>query len=189
MRAERTPDGGVVLENAHLRATLDAGGAIASLVHRATGREALAEPGNRLELYEDRPVAWDAWDIDPFHLETRADCAPAEGVAGIARGPLRAEVAFERPVGERSRLRQTVRLDAGARRLEVHTARDWHEAHRLLKVAFPLAVARRRGDVRDRVRRRPAPDALLHAATTSPASRSPATASPTSPSTASASRC
>ena len=140
VRAERTADGGVVLENAHLRATLTPGGAIASLVHRATGREALAGPGNRLELYEDRPVDWDAWDIDPFHLETRADCAPADGVAGVAAGPLRAEVTFERPVGERSHLRQTIRLDAGARRLEVHTTADWHEAHRLLKVAFPLAV-------------------------------------------------
>jgi alpha-mannosidase len=137
---ERTADGGVVVANAHLRATLTAGGAIASLVHRATGREALSAPGNRLELYDDRPVDWDAWDIDPFHLETRADCPPADGIADIAAGPLRAEVAFERPVGERSRLRQVVRLDAGARRLEVHTTADWREAHRLLKVAFPLAV-------------------------------------------------
>jgi alpha-mannosidase len=49
-------------------------------------------------------------------------------------------VTFERRVGARSRLRQVVRLDAGAERLEVHTTADWHEAHRLLKVAFPLAV-------------------------------------------------
>jgi alpha-mannosidase len=33
-----------------------------------------------------------------------------------------------------------VRLDAGARRLEVHTEADWHEEHTLLKVCFPLAV-------------------------------------------------
>jgi alpha-mannosidase len=137
---ERTPDGGAILVNEHLRATLTAGGEIASLVDRATGREALAAPGNRLELYEDRPVDWDAWDIDPFHLETRADCAPAAGIAEASAGPLRAEVVYERPVGERSRLRQVVRLDAGARRLEVHTTAEWLEAHRLLKVAFPLAV-------------------------------------------------
>jgi alpha-mannosidase len=137
---ERTPDGGAVLENAHLRATITPGGAIASLVHRATGREALAAPANRLELYEDRPADWDAWDIDPFHLETRTDCAPAEGIADVTAEPLRAEVAFERPVGARSHLRQVVRLDAGARALEVHTEADWHEAHRLLKAAFPLAV-------------------------------------------------
>jgi alpha-mannosidase len=140
VRLERTADGGAVLENAHLRATLTPGGDVAGLVHLATGRQVLAAPGNRLELYEDRPNDWDAWDIDPYHLETRTDCAPAAGIAETRADPLRAEVVFERPVGERSLLRQVVRLDAGARRLEVHTTATWHEAHRLLKVAFPLAV-------------------------------------------------
>jgi alpha-mannosidase len=140
VRVSRTPDGSAVLENEHLTATLTAGGSLASLVHRATGREALAAPGNRLELYEDRPVAYDAWDIDPGHLDTRADCPPADGIAQLDAEPLRAEVAFERAVGRASRLRQTFRLDASARRLEVHTTADWHEGHRLLKVAFPLAV-------------------------------------------------
>ena len=37
-------------------------------------------------------------------------------------------------------MRQIVRLDAGSRRLEFHTTVDWHEAHTLLKVCFPLAV-------------------------------------------------
>ena len=62
---------GLVLENEHLRAELGEDGTVLSLVDRATGREALAAPGNRLELYDDRPVAFEAWDIDPFHLETR----------------------------------------------------------------------------------------------------------------------
>jgi alpha-mannosidase len=140
VRVTRTADGGAVLENAHLRAAIDAGGGLASLVDLATGREALAAPGNRLELYEDRPVDWDAWDIDPFHLQTRADCPPAAGLAEVHDDPLRAEVVVERAVGEASRLRQAFRLDAGAPRLEVHTAAEWHESHRLLKVAFPLAV-------------------------------------------------
>jgi alpha-mannosidase len=56
---------------------------------------------------------------------------------------LRAEIAFERRIGERSSLRQVVRLDAGARRLEFHTTVDWHEEHTLLKVCFPLAVRAR----------------------------------------------
>jgi alpha-mannosidase len=140
VRVERMADGGAILENEHLTATLTASGSLGSLVHKASGREALAAPGNRLELYEDRPVAYDAWDVDPFHLETRTDCAEADGIAELREEPLRAEVAFERAVGRASRLRQTFRLDVGARRLEVHTTADWHEAHRLLKVAFPLAV-------------------------------------------------
>jgi alpha-mannosidase len=131
---------GLTLENAYLRVQLTEGGALSSVVEKATGREALAEPGNRLELYEDRPVKFDAWDIDPAHLETRADCPPATSCEVISHGPLRAEIAFERQVGEASTLRQVVRLDADARRVEFHTSVDWHEEHKLLKVCFPLAV-------------------------------------------------
>jgi alpha-mannosidase len=131
---------GLVLENEHLRAELSPGGDVVSLVERSSGRETLAAPGNRLELYDDRPVAFEAWDVDPFHLETRSDCPPAESHAVLADGPLRAEVAFERSVGAASRLRQVVRLDAGSRRLEFHTTVDWHEERTLLKACFPLAV-------------------------------------------------
>lgn len=131
---------GLVLENGRLRAELSPDGTIASLKDKDSGREALAAPGNRLELYDDRPVAFDAWDVDPFHLETRRDCDPAERHEVLSAGPLRAEVAFERSIGTESRMRQVVRLDAGARRLELHTTVDWHESHTLLKACFPLRV-------------------------------------------------
>jgi alpha-mannosidase len=128
---------GLTLENAHLRATLSPDGSVESVLHKATGREALAAPGNRFELYEDRPVAYDAWDIDPAALETRRDFAPATSWSAHAT-PLRAEITFERPS-----LTQVVRLNAGSRRLEFHTTIDWHEEHTLLKVCFPLAVRAR----------------------------------------------
>src|SRR5262249_15504621 len=126
--------------NAHLRAEVSPDGTLLSLVERSSGRETLAAPGNRLELYEDRPVDFDAWDVDPFHLQTRRDCPPAEPYRVVPTAPLRAEVEFPRAVGAASRLTQVVRLDAGARRLEFHTTVDWHESHALLKVCFPLAV-------------------------------------------------
>jgi alpha-mannosidase len=130
----------LVLENAHLRARLTAGGAVVSLVHRSTAREALRAPGTRFELFEDRPVAWDAWDVDPSHLEQRADVPEAHAREVMQDGPLRAEVAFEHRVGAASALRQVVRLDAGAGRLEVHLTVDWRERHRFLKACLPLDV-------------------------------------------------
>ena len=130
----------LTLENAHVRVTLSADGSVASVFDKAAGREALAAPGNRLELYDDRPVAFDAWDIDPFHLGTRRDASPAESNDVATASPLRGEIRFERALGEASRLVQVVRLDAESRRLEFHTTVDWHEEHTLLKVCFPLAV-------------------------------------------------
>ena len=131
---------GLTLENEHLLVRLGEDGGVESVIVKATRRETLAAAGNRLELYDDRPTKFDAWDIDPFHLETRADCEPADSWEVVSNGPLRAEVAFARRVGAASTLRQVVRLDAGARRLEFHTTVDWHEEHKLLKVCFPLDV-------------------------------------------------
>ncbi len=53
------------LENAHLKVELGDDGAIESLVHKATGREALAGRGNQLWVYpQDKPRNWDAWDVE-----------------------------------------------------------------------------------------------------------------------------
>ena len=131
---------GLTLENAHLRVQLSPDGGVASVVHKASDRETLAAPGNRLELYDDDPVQFDAWDIDPYTLGTRRDAPPADRHEVVTATPLRAEIAFEHPLGEASRLRQVVRLDAGSRRLEFHVEVDWHESHTLLKTCFPLAV-------------------------------------------------
>jgi alpha-mannosidase len=131
---------GLVLENEHLRVELAEDGSVSSVVHLASGREALEAPGNRLELYDDRPVQFDAWDVDPAHLATRRDAPPAHAWEVVTESRLRVEVAFERRLGDDSTMRQVVRLDAGSPRLEVHTEVEWRERHTLLKVCFPLAV-------------------------------------------------
>jgi alpha-mannosidase len=137
-RATVSMDGGFTLDNGILRATLAPDGTLRSLV--LGGREALAAPGNVLELYDDRPTDFEAWDLDPFHLETRTDCPAATSAEIVIQDPLRAELAFERPIGERSRMRQIVRLDAEAARLELHCHIDWREDRKALKVRFPVAV-------------------------------------------------
>ncbi len=129
-----------VLENAHLRATLDAAGRLVSLKHRESGRETLAAPGNVLEIYRDEPTRWEAWDVEPQDLETGRPCAPATSCKVTRRSPLRAEVTYQRKVGAASTMKQVVRLDADAKRLEFHCDIDWQESRRWLKVAFPVNV-------------------------------------------------
>jgi alpha-mannosidase len=123
---------GLTLENEHLRATFDERGRLVSLVH--AGREALAGPANVLELSDDRPTAYDAWELEPYVDDTRR-ALPGAHAYELRSHPRRAEIVFEHDL-----LRQTVRLDAGARRLEFRAEIDWQERHRLLRVAFPLAV-------------------------------------------------
>jgi alpha-mannosidase len=130
----------IVLENKNLRATLSKDGSVVSLIEKSTGREALAAPGNQLLLYPDTPINFDAWDVDPFHMEKETPALPAESCKIIEKLPLRSSVSFERKIGRSSTLRQIVRLSADARALVFDTEVDWHEDHTMLKVAFPVNV-------------------------------------------------
>lgn len=131
----------IVLENGQLSARLTTpDGLVRSLLHKATGREALAAPANRILLLDDRPTNYEAWDIDPFAWETAEDAQLAEAVEVVSEGPLRAAVRFTRPLGRHSRLIQTVSLDAGSSFLRVENQLDWKDRRTLVKALFPLTV-------------------------------------------------
>jgi len=115
-------------------------GTLTSLIVKDLGRDAMAGKGNQFFSYVDKPTGWEAWDIDPWALETARACPGAESCEVILDSALRGEVAFTYKVGKHSTLKQTVRLDADSRRLEFHTKVDWQEDDTMLKVAFPVQV-------------------------------------------------
>jgi alpha-mannosidase len=140
VQATAHADGLIRLHNGRLTAILSADGGLKSLIHHASGREALSGPANRIVLFDDTPIAFEAWDIDPFALETAREAQAATGGEIVITGPLRAEVRFERPLGKASRMTQTIRLDAGSDLLEFHTTLDWRDRRTLVKAVFPIAA-------------------------------------------------
>jgi alpha-mannosidase len=143
VRVTQGANGEVRLDNGRLGAVLAADGTLLSLTHHATGREALSGPGNRIVLFDDIPTLFEAWDIDPFALETAREAEPAGGGAIVSQGPLRGEVRFERRLGKRSRLVQTVRLDAASDHLVFDTFIDWKDRQTLVKAVFPISARAR----------------------------------------------
>ena len=134
-------DGFHVINNGLLRVEVLPNGQLSSVVDLETGREVLAQGklGNQLQVFEDRPICWDAWDIDP-HIEDRQDAIDAPGQVEIVEdGPIRAALRIVHH-WRRSTITQTIRLTAGSRRLDFLTVADWHETHTLLKAAFPVAI-------------------------------------------------
>jgi alpha-mannosidase len=130
----------VVLENEFVRATFTRGGSLTSLFDKKAGREAI-EPGkkaNAFVLFDDDPNAWDAWDVDIFHLEKPYPVADAGSCRVIESGPLRASAAFEWQISPTSVVRQVVSLTAISARLDFETEVDWQEDNKFLKVEFPL---------------------------------------------------
>jgi alpha-mannosidase len=135
-------DDGITLENGLVRALFQRDGALVSLFDKRAGREAIT-PGqraNQFVLYDDEPVAWDAWDVDVFHLEKRDPIGAATSIQITERGPLRASLLFTYQIGAGSTLTQTITLNAVSARLEFACEAHWQERHKFLKVEFPVAV-------------------------------------------------
>jgi alpha-mannosidase len=127
------------LENPHLQVAINDDGTLASLVHKASGREALAGRGNQLWVYPaDKPRNWDAWDLEDDYARSGIALS-AESITPLAdgghRGALRVVYRFRQ-----STVTQTYALDANGRRLDVETEIDWRDRHCLLRTQTPVAV-------------------------------------------------
>ncbi|MET4094953.1 glycoside hydrolase family 38 C-terminal domain-containing protein [Arthrobacter sp. UYCu712] len=136
--------GGYILDNGIIRAVINQGGLLASLMDYASGREAIApgQFGNLLELHRDTPNEWDAWDIDAFYRRNVVALTAARSVT-LERDPREespdAVVVVEREAGS-STVVQRISLAAGADSLSISTAVDWQESEKLLKLGFALDV-------------------------------------------------
>lgn len=129
------------LENQYVKVNLDNHGRFKRVFDKQANREVLAEgeKGNALQLFEDRPAANDAWDIDYNFEETLYEPGKAVSMDVIEKGPVRAVVRVVRQT-EKSAFTQDITLYASSPRVEVNMQVDWHEKRRLLKVAFPVDI-------------------------------------------------
>ena len=165
-RAALRPPGGLEiegrrLENAVLRVEIGEDGAIASLLHKPSGREALAGRGNQLWLYpQDKPRAWDAWDIEEDYAERGEEWRGLDTLAVVERSPDRVALRVERR-WRASRIVQTYSLAANARRLDIETVIDWRDRRVLLRSLTPVAV-RAATRLRMRIRRHRTADPRQH---------------------------
>ena len=134
------PAGGFVLDNAVIRAEIDERGLLVSLYDHAADRETIAPgtAGNLLQLHQDFPNAWDAWDVDKHYRHTFTDVLDVSSLSSTT-SPTTAAVTITRPFSS-STATQTITLAADARRLDIDTEVDWHETEKFLKLAFPLDV-------------------------------------------------
>ncbi|WP_020141483.1 glycoside hydrolase family 38 C-terminal domain-containing protein [Terracoccus sp. 273MFTsu3.1] len=135
-------DGGWVLDNGVVAVTVSAEGLVTSAVDLATGRDAIASghEGNLLQLHQDVPNRWDAWDVDRYYRNRVTDLREVSALSASVDGEGVARVVVERRISPDSTVRQELSLAPGARLLEIDQRTDWHESEKFLKVAFPLDV-------------------------------------------------
>lgn len=135
-----------LLESEFYRIELNQQGQICRLLdkqgYNQTGREVLAVGGrgNVFQLFEDKPVEYDAWNIDVFYEEKSWELDNLVKAEVIEQGPYRAGLSLEWVYQGRTHLRQQIYIYAHTRRIDFVTQVDWQERQTLLKVAFPVAV-------------------------------------------------
>uniref|UniRef100_A0A8B9SEG9 Alpha-mannosidase 2C1 n=1 Tax=Apteryx owenii TaxID=8824 RepID=A0A8B9SEG9_APTOW len=96
---------------------------------------------NQFALFDDIPLYWDAWDVMDYHLETRKPVTTLLKPLEITQaGGLRGSASFSLQIGERSTLTQEIILDATCPYIRFLTQVEWKEAHKFLKVEFPVQV-------------------------------------------------
>jgi alpha-mannosidase len=134
-------DGAWTLDNGLTRVTVDARGLVTSVLDLRADRELVpaGAAANLLQLHEDLPNNWDAWDIDAHYRRSRRDLDEVTSIEVAESGPLRSTLRVTRAFGKSTAV-QTITLDADDPTVRLGLDLDWQEDEKLLKAAVPLAV-------------------------------------------------
>ncbi|MCM3846483.1 glycosyl hydrolase-related protein [Pseudonocardia sp. DR1-2] len=128
-------DGGHRIDNGRLSVLVGDDGRVHALDDLDAGRAVLA-PGTTagLQLFQDIPNEWDAWDVDRHYRRVETGLPPASSAEPVPGGVRTVVVAGD------STVTTDWTLARGGRALEVRVHADWQERQKLLKLAFPLDV-------------------------------------------------
>ena len=116
-------------------------GQIVDLYDKEYEREILASGAraNVFQLFEDKPLDNDAWDIDIFYQEKMREVTELTKFEIIECGALQLKIHMEWKFMHSS-IAQDLILYSTSRRIDFYTHVDFHEQHQLLKAAFPIDV-------------------------------------------------
>ena len=129
------------IETPFYKLVLNEAGQILSLYDKENAREVLAEGecGNVLQIFEDKPVQYDAWNIDLFYQQKMKEITHLESCTIKEQGPLRLVINLNWKYMNSS-ICQDMIFYADHRRIDFQTTVDYQERQQLLKVAFPVNI-------------------------------------------------
>jgi len=133
-----TPDH---LENRFFYLRLDETGAIISIWDKRYNREIIAEGAraNRFQIFEDRPMANEAWDIDVYYQKKTLELNDLVSSTAVETGPLRGGLKQQYKFLS-SQILQYLYIYDEIPRIDFITEIDWRQHQTLLKTAFPLNI-------------------------------------------------
>jgi len=128
-------------------AEFDSCGNLTRLYDRKEERNLLKEGafGNQLLVFEDRPLEFDAWNIDSTYGEKGWLINEAEEVKLAENGPVRGSILIIRRFMD-STLEQKICFYKHTARIDFKTRIIWNQHQMLLKAAFPLDILNNEAD-------------------------------------------
>ncbi len=122
-------------------AELNGYGQITRLYDKEAGREVLAagERGNVLQVFEDKPIDNDAWDIDIFYQQKMREITDLTAFQITEMGPLRLTIHMEWNYMNTA-IFQDMIFYSNSRRIDFKTKVDFHERQQLIKTAFTVDI-------------------------------------------------
>ena len=140
------------LENQFFKVTMDTdSGWVKSIVDKRNGKELLSGRGDELQLLEDKPAQWDAWNVGltgvkyPWKVRRFeiAEEGPLRIVLRVVRDYLKPGVTKDYPTFDypNTFCKQDIILYSGVDRIDFRTDIDWWEEHTMLKASFPVTVS------------------------------------------------
>lgn len=131
---------GYVLEHEALRVRIDGDGLLTSIWDKVNEREVVppGQRGNLLQLHQDFPNAYDAWDVDPFYRNNVVDIAHADAIESSSDAGS-ATVTVRRTLEGRP-VTQTVTLRADDPGVHIGVEVEWAAKDKFLKLGFPVDV-------------------------------------------------
>lgn len=130
-----------VMESDIYRIMLNEVGQITSIWDKHEEREVLA-PGARanvLQAFEDKPMKFDAWDIELFYQDKMLEVSDLVDIQVEEEGPLRGTLRLQWRFYD-SVITQRISIYAHSRRIDFRTEIDWREQQVMLKAAFPVNI-------------------------------------------------
>ena len=120
---------------------IDQHGHLTSIFDKDANREILAESekGNVILTFEDKPMQYDAWDIDIYYNEKKKEVTNLISMEVIENADLRAVIRFTWE-HQNSKIVQDMIVYTNNRRIDFKTFVDWKERQTLMKVAFPVDI-------------------------------------------------
>ena len=94
--------------------------------------------GNYMRLFEDKPMQFDAWDIDLFYTQ-KSKMINADKIEVIEVNELSAQIQFNYKFGK-SKIVQVMTVYRDSRRIDFKTNVDWQERQQLLQAAFDVNI-------------------------------------------------